>query len=337
MLRTLQNTFKCNLPVAKGLFDKLCSNLRIWTTTRRKDKVKVTIEDVYDALAVNYDKEHGEHELPYPVPFFKSRQEFANTVICNIKDKGQKVLWISGEPGSGKTSLLSYIQLNHKLFKARYHTFKPISPEQRFYDVDSGLSKPEFLWNDLLIQLRKYFKGELKKYNIPVTNSLCSVEQMRNEVIRLAQLLFNKTGEKVIICIDGIDHVARANNEITFLHSLLSPNEIPEGVVFVIVGQPAQLYYRFPIWLKNGTELENWNEKCLAWLERTGNQNVHNTTKKRPAEVHALEKQHLRPVSSLLSIESNLNNRITRTVHKDNVIKYIKPIFPAARNLPAKG
>ncbi|RUU71795.1 IS21 family transposase, partial [Mesorhizobium sp. M7A.F.Ca.MR.362.00.0.0] len=64
------------------------------------------------------------------------------------------------------------------------------------------------------------------------------------------------------------------------------------------------------------------NEKCLAWLDRTGNQNVHNTTKKRPAEVHALEKQHLSPVSSLLSLESDLSNSITRSVHKDNVIKY---------------
>ncbi|MDK8643939.1 IS21 family transposase (plasmid) [Niallia taxi] len=68
--------------------------------------------------------------------------------------------------------------------------------------------------------------------------------------------------------------------------------------------------------------LESWNEKCLAWLDRTGNQNVHNTTKKRPAEVHALEKQHLSPVSSLLSLESDLSNSITRSVHKDNVIKY---------------
>ncbi|MFT9497379.1 MULTISPECIES: IS21 family transposase [Bacillota] len=68
--------------------------------------------------------------------------------------------------------------------------------------------------------------------------------------------------------------------------------------------------------------LESWNEKCLAWLERTGNKNVHNTTKKRPAEVHALEKQHLRPVSSLLSFESDLSNSITRSVNQDNVIKY---------------
>lgn len=68
--------------------------------------------------------------------------------------------------------------------------------------------------------------------------------------------------------------------------------------------------------------LEAWNEKCLAWLERTGNYNVHHTTKKRPVEVHALEKQHLKPVSTLLSFESNLSSSITRTVHKDNVIKY---------------
>ncbi len=68
--------------------------------------------------------------------------------------------------------------------------------------------------------------------------------------------------------------------------------------------------------------LEAWNEKCVAWLNRTGNYNTHNTTKKRPVEVYALEKQHLKPVSTLLSFESNLVSSITRTVHKDNVVKY---------------
>lgn len=38
--------------------------------------------------------------------------------------------------------------------------------------------------------------------------------------------------------------------------------------------------------------------------------------------MHALEKQHLKPVSSLLSFESNLVSSITRTVHKDNIVKY---------------
>lgn len=253
MIESLQATFKCSSIVARGLFDKLCSNLRIWTTTRRENKVKITIEDVYDALSLNYDTEHGEHELPYPVPFFKSRQMFANNIVRTLKETNQKIVWISGEPGSGKTSLISYLQLNHNLFKARYHTFKPISPEQKFYNADLGLCKPESLWNDLLIQLRRYFNGELNKYNIPVTNALCSVEQMRKEVIRLAELLAKKSGEKTVICIDGIDHAARANNEITFLHSLFNPNEIPKDVVFVIVGQPAQFYEQYPLWLKDET------------------------------------------------------------------------------------
>lgn len=51
--------------------------------------------------------------------------------------------------------------------------------------------------------------------------------------------------------------------------------------------------------------IETWNEQCLAWLERKGNYQVHNTIKKRPIEVFALEKPHLRKVSSLLSFESN--------------------------------
>lgn len=38
--------------------------------------------------------------------------------------------------------------------------------------------------------------------------------------------------------------------------------------------------------------------------------------------MHALEKQHLKPVSSLLSFENSLTKSITRTIHKDNVIRY---------------
>jgi len=65
--------------------------------------------------------------------------------------------------------------------------------------------------------------------------------------------------------------------------------------------------------------IDQWNEQCLAWLERTGNGRVHNSTKKKPAEVFALEKQHLRPVTRKISI-SNVNSSIARTVRKDNTI-----------------
>ena len=70
------------------------------------------------------------------------------------------------------------------------------------------------------------------------------------------------------------------------------------------------------------TNIDNWNERCLAWLERTGNHNVHQTIKKRPEEVFLLEKQHLQPVSYLLSKESSHEFSITRVVNKDNTIIY---------------
>lgn len=41
--------------------------------------------------------------------------------------------------------------------------------------------------------------------------------------------------------------------------------------------------------------LDKLNEECMAWLDRTGNGKEHNSTKKIPAEVFVLEKQHLRP------------------------------------------
>jgi transposase len=40
-------------------------------------------------------------------------------------------------------------------------------------------------------------------------------------------------------------------------------------------------------------DLVSWQESCLRWLKRTGNYKVHHNIKKRPFEVHALEKQHL--------------------------------------------
>lgn len=71
------------------------------------------------------------------------------------------------------------------------------------------------------------------------------------------------------------------------------------------------------------TTLEDWNERSLKWLERTGNYKVHNTTKKRPFEVFLLEKQHLKKVSTPLPIlESNHTEIITRNVNKDNTVRY---------------
>jgi len=68
--------------------------------------------------------------------------------------------------------------------------------------------------------------------------------------------------------------------------------------------------------------LSDWNQSCHAWLKRTGNYKVHHNTKKRPSEVHALEKQHLKKVSGTYIFANVSTPSITRNIHKDNVIRY---------------
>lgn len=177
-----------------------------------------------------------------------------------IEETIQKVVFVSGDPGSGKTSTISYLQSEYNLFSLRYHTFRPISPEQHFYNADAGVCTAESLWGTLLIQLRKRLKGHLAEYHVPVSNKLLSVEEMRSHVMRLLGILGQAAmaaGKKEYICIDGIDHAARANIPVTFLASLPLPTEIPDGVCFILAGQPATMYQeQYPRWLSNGTEIE---------------------------------------------------------------------------------
>ncbi|WP_299833884.1 hypothetical protein [uncultured Metabacillus sp.] len=69
--------------------------------------------------------------------------------------------------------------------------------------------------------------------------------------------------------------------------------------------------------------IDSWNEQGWEWLNRTGNSKIHNTTKKRPVEVFTLEKQHLKPVSKNIDIKNNYETSISRSVHKDNTIRYL--------------
>lgn len=66
-------------------------------------------------------------------------------------------------------------------------------------------------------------------------------------------------------------------------------------------------------------EEDDLNEAFLAWLKQTGNAKVHGTTKKVPAQVFELEREHLRAVQSKIY---NLSPSIMRTVRKDNTILY---------------
>lgn len=69
--------------------------------------------------------------------------------------------------------------------------------------------------------------------------------------------------------------------------------------------------------------LDRWNEETIAWLARTANHKEHETIKKRPDTVFALEKQHLRQTELSFVNDNEYTAIITRTVHKNNTVKYL--------------
>ena len=68
-------------------------------------------------------------------------------------------------------------------------------------------------------------------------------------------------------------------------------------------------------------DIDSFNADCIAWLKRTGNKKEHGTTKKIPAEVFALEKEHLIPVSEYSFVVA-ANDSIDYQVRKDNIVLY---------------
>lgn len=178
----------CSDNLAKELFIKLAAALRKWTTTSRANE-KIFIEDVYSILGAESEPDLSPHRLAPPFPFFESRKAFSARLEKQLRETNKKVVFISGNPGAGKTSIISHLQAEFNLFFLRYHTFRPISPEQHFYNTDGDLCTPENLWGTLLEQLRYHFRGKLAQYQIPLNNHFCTTEEMRAQVYRLLKIL----------------------------------------------------------------------------------------------------------------------------------------------------
>lgn len=67
-------------------------------------------------------------------------------------------------------------------------------------------------------------------------------------------------------------------------------------------------------------DIHRLNSQCLEWLSRTGNGKEHQTTKKVPAQMFALEKQHLIPVPAFeTAVPESI---VTYQVRKDNTVVY---------------
>lgn len=257
LISKLSDQFGISSLLAEDVLKSLDHALRKWTTTSRNRVEKITIEEVYEKLQKPSAEYVGDHNINPPDPFFESRSKVIDELRYEV-NSSNKVIFLSGKPGVGKTSIISQLwNQRDSDIHLRYYTFKPISPENDLLPADAGkTTEAESLWGDLLSQLRGLFKGKLSKYKVPIRNDfLLSVGKLREEVLRLSVELANITQKKTVICIDGIDHAARSEvDNGNYLSTLIPPDNIPEQIVFLICGQSSEAYDRYPIWLRQENE-----------------------------------------------------------------------------------
>lgn len=259
----LAGAFGASFTKAAPLLHAFNDALKRWTDRH----AHVTAEDAFDALVLPGDSESFHPAPPPPAPFFPTRGREAHDIERALADPSTPaVFFLSAAPGSGKTSVLSRLELRRTekalsgIVGLRYFAFRPITPESPLIPADADYYvKPERLWFSLLSQFRHELSGKLARYRVPIRNNLLTWQDARTHVLRLADRIGTEIGRRFVIAIDGIDHAARAGRarydpEIArdFFASLPGPDELStKQVRLFVAGQPAENYQEYPTWLRS--------------------------------------------------------------------------------------
>ncbi len=247
-----------------GLFNALLANLRTWTCQTRREKEWIERETLSACLASDENTPPwlGHCEVETPEPFFPSRNAVVNLLRASLQsESAHKVDFLAAEPGAGKTSCISKLARSgavlwkEQCVSIRFYAYRPIRPGQPDTSSDFGIGvQPEALWLGLLWQIRDHLRKThlLAELRVPVWLDGMSWDIARKHVLRIADALGSRWGRCFVVCIDGIDHAARARRKHLpeFLQTLPSPDTIPAHVRFLLAGQPADAYPEYPFFLR---------------------------------------------------------------------------------------
>lgn len=254
------------LPAAsvRSLFNALVSNLREWTCHTRRETEWINRDDLLACLAQNENEPLwlGHCEVETPEPFFPSRTSTVDALRTSLlSNSSHKVDFLAAEPGGGKTSSISKLARSgtvlwrEQAVSIRFYAYRPIRPGQPDIgaDADWGV-RPDTLWLALLWQIRDNLRKThlLAELRVPAWLDGMPWEIARGHVLRIASALDKRWGRCFVICIDGIDHAARARRKhlADFLGTLPLPDAIPDGVRLLLAGQPADAYPEYPFFLR---------------------------------------------------------------------------------------
>lgn len=155
-----------------------------------------------------------------------------NAAVENL-DRGY--LALLGTPGSGKSSLLTQVLVTSARTERIVRYYAYINENEPYGTPPRG-EAVNFL-HDVVFQLEQY--GFYTRRGLPELD-LDSLRTRLGQQLELLAKDYQEHGQKTIIIVDGLDHIAREQTgriDKSLLHELPSPQQLPKGVLIVLGSQ----------------------------------------------------------------------------------------------------
>ena len=194
---------------------------------KEKRKLKVERRVLIDELkwykrATSYFKQDFFVETKHYTPIQNSKTRIAKA----IEEINKGYILLLGSPGSGKSTLITKWSDNSNDRILHYYLH---IPEEEIVGNQRG--EAVYFLHDLSIQISQLNKN--LKTLIPKDEN--DLVHLFKESIEDCKRIYDRTKQKTIIIIDGLDHIEREQNPKRSLLKILPlPDDIPDGIIFLL-------------------------------------------------------------------------------------------------------
>lgn len=200
-------------------------------TWARANESKLDVNEIVKVLGIRTDFGRIAQAFPLDRKYFYDRPIFRENIL-NL-NHGKKFHILMGPPGSGKSWELTYLSefLKKELIVARHYCYLDPTDENSERRVTTDI-----FFANLLAELQDSI-GEKFSSNIGLSANLSNFESALNELV--------SQNEKIVLIIDGLDHISRVKSSSSNLHDdetdiieKLAALDIPDGVQLILGTQP---------------------------------------------------------------------------------------------------
>lgn len=165
----------------------------------------------------------------FPVdPRYEPIDETAQALRDRLSALEAGYLAVVGPPGSGKSSLLAETLRTVPCDVVYYFAFIPGA-----LDIGSVRGEAENFLHDLTLSLQSIGRSKGRAALQP--EGLTELRKLFASQLKSLETEFAQTGRKVIVVVDGLDHIEREQRpDQSLLRELPAPSQIPKGVIFVL-------------------------------------------------------------------------------------------------------